>query len=99
MRRTSRSSVPWRRESRVGGSFLVDILPEYCVLLVECQLERLSRCASSSSGPTDGPHLPTLPSPAVEAIAAVGLEPRHAHPRRHLEPLEDLARSMVHSPH
>src|SRR5688572_14475732 len=49
MRRTRRSSVPWRRESRVGGSSLVDILPEYETLLVECQLERRTRSPYSES--------------------------------------------------
>jgi anaerobic magnesium-protoporphyrin IX monomethyl ester cyclase len=32
-------------------------------------------------------------SSAEEPIAAVGLEPRHAHSGRHLEPLQDLSRS------
>src|SRR5688572_6263527 len=43
MRRTRRSRVPWRRESRVGGSSWVDILPEYWTPLVECQLTALER--------------------------------------------------------
>src|SRR5678816_1345621 len=42
-RRTRRSSVPCKRESRVGASSLVDILLEYCALLVECQLEPFVR--------------------------------------------------------
>src|SRR5687767_8704693 len=53
MRRTSRSSVPWRRESRAGGSFLVDILPEYCALLVECQLESHYTMASTDLATPD----------------------------------------------
>src|SRR5689334_22612276 len=40
MRRTRRSSVPWRRASRGGWSVLVDTLLEYSDLLVERQPER-----------------------------------------------------------
>src|SRR5690349_4794782 len=43
MHRTRRSRVPWSRASRcVARSLLVDILPEYWMLLVECQLEGFS---------------------------------------------------------
>src|SRR5437899_2460035 len=52
----------------------------------------------ASLGPADGSHL-SAPSPAaVEAIAAIGLEPRHARPGRHLELLQDLSGSRVDSP-
>src|SRR5580698_2687134 len=44
----------------------------------------------SSLGPPDGPHLPALPSPAEELIAAIGLEPRHAYSGRHIEFLQNL---------
>jgi TMEM175 potassium channel family protein len=53
----------------------------------------------ASSGPADGPHLPALSSSAEESIAAIGLEPRYAHTGRHLEPVQDLSRSGVDSPH
>src|SRR5213078_4281461 len=33
-----------------------------------------------------------------ELIAAIGLEPRHAHSGRHVEPLQDLSRSRIDSP-
>src|SRR5947207_10690150 len=52
----------------------------------------------ASPGPADGPHLPAPSSSAEELIAAIGLEPRHAHSGRHLEPLQDLSRSRIDSP-
>src|SRR5688572_20662381 len=67
IRRTSRSSVPWSRESRVGGSFLVDILPEYRARLVECQLES----AGTTPDGVDGP----LTSRAVTVRDDQGAEP------------------------
>src|SRR5882762_5540974 len=51
-----------------------------------------------SLGPADGSHLPAPSSSAEELIAAIGLEPRHAHSGRHLEPLQDLSRSRIDSP-
>src|SRR5262245_23733726 len=52
-----------------------------------------------SPGPADGSHLPAPSSSAEELIAAIGLEPRHAHSGRHLEPLQNLSRSRIDSPH
>ena len=52
----------------------------------------------ASPGPADGPHLPAPSASAEELIAAIGLEPRHAHSGRHLEPLQDLSRSRIDSP-
>src|SRR6266513_5467031 len=52
----------------------------------------------ASLGPADGPHLPAPSSSAEKLIAAIGLEPRHAYSRRHLEPLPDLSRSRIDSP-
>src|SRR6266404_1039853 len=52
-----------------------------------------------SPGPADGSHLPARCSSAEELIAAIGLEPRHAHSGRHFEPLQDLSRSRIDSPH
>src|SRR5882762_4037257 len=52
-----------------------------------------------SLGPADGSHLPAPSSSAEELIAAIGLEARNAHSWRHLEPLEDLSRSRIDSPH
>src|SRR5580765_883824 len=62
--------------------------------------EPVSSQQSCVAGPwfADDPHLAAFSSPAEEPIAAVGLEPRHAHPRRHLEFLQDLSRSRVDSP-
>src|SRR6266436_2478675 len=51
-----------------------------------------------SLGPADGSHLPAASSSAEELIAAIGLEPRHVHSGRHLEPLQDLSRSRIDSP-
>src|SRR5438477_11899032 len=53
----------------------------------------------ASLGPADGPHLPAPSSSAEELIAAIGLEPRNVHFGRHLEPLHDLSRSRIDSPH
>src|SRR5687768_16324974 len=44
------------------------------------------------------PHLPALASPAVEPIATIGLEHRHAHALGHLEALEHFAGPRVDSP-
>src|SRR5437879_2676330 len=52
----------------------------------------------TSLGPADGSHLPAPSASAEELIAAIGLEPRHAHSGRHLEPLQDLSRSRIDSP-
>ena len=49
-------------------------------------------------GSVDGSHLPTASASAEELIAAIGLKPRHAYSRRHLEPLQDLSRSRIDSP-
>src|SRR5208282_2655260 len=51
-----------------------------------------------SPGPADGSHLPAPSSSADELIAAIGLEPRHAHSGRHLEPLQDRSRARIDSP-
>src|SRR6267154_564203 len=52
----------------------------------------------STPGPADSSHLPATSASAEELIAAIGLEPRHAHSGRHLEALQDLSRSWVDSP-
>src|SRR5262249_48721677 len=52
-----------------------------------------------SPGPADGSHLPAPSSPAEELLATTGLEPRHFHSVRHLEPLQDLSRARIDSPH
>src|SRR6202521_2643715 len=52
----------------------------------------------ASPGPADGSHLPAASASAEELIAAIGLEPRHAYSRRHLEPLQDFSRSRIDSP-
>src|SRR5438445_1998100 len=53
----------------------------------------------ASPRPADGSQLPAASASAEELIAAIGLEPRHAHARRHHEPLQDLSRSRIYSPH
>jgi len=45
-----------------------------------------SRRFGPSPGPADGPHRPAASASAEKLIGAVGLEPRHACSRRHLEP-------------
>src|SRR5258708_1674078 len=52
-----------------------------------------------SPRPADGSHLPAASAAAEELIAAIGLEPRHAHSRRHLEPLQNLSRLRIYPPH
>ena len=54
--------------------------------------------ARSWPGPTNGSQLPAPSSAAEEPVAAVGLDPRHVHSGRHLEPFQDLSRSGIHSP-
>src|SRR5579883_2640734 len=49
-------------------------------------------------GPADDPHLPAVPAAAEEALAAVGFEPRHGDPWRHLEPLQHLACLGIDAP-
>ena len=64
-------------------------------------LDRSASCGAllgASPGPADGSHLAAAAAAAEEAIAAVGLEPRDADARRHIEPLEDLARSRIDAP-
>src|SRR5580700_2809934 len=54
----------------------------------------------ASSGPADGSHLPAAASAsAEELVAAIGLEPRHVHARRHLEALQNLSGSRIYAPH
>src|SRR5208283_4420628 len=52
----------------------------------------------AAPGPADGSYLPAASASAEEPIAAIGLEPRHAHSGRHLELLQDLSRSRIDSP-
>src|SRR5262252_3584497 len=52
----------------------------------------------ASLGPANGPHLATPRASTEELIAAIGLEPRHSHSRRHLECLQNLSRSRIDSP-
>src|SRR5262249_27480197 len=54
--------------------------------------------AAASPGPADGSHLAAVSASAEEPIAAIGLEPRHGHPRRHLEALHDFSRARIDSP-
>src|SRR6202035_3971298 len=42
--------------------------------------------------------LPAASASTEELIAAIGLEPGHAHSRRHLEPLQFRSRSRIDSP-
>ena len=51
-----------------------------------------------SPGPANGSHLSAASASAEELIAAIGLEPRHAYARRHLEPLQDLSCLRIDSP-
>src|SRR6516225_5622876 len=49
-------------------------------------------------GSADGSHLPAPSSAAEEVIAAIGLEPRHVHSGRHVEPLQDFSCSQIGPP-
>jgi len=60
-------------------------------------IRRLGRGASLGSA--DGSHLSAASASAEEPVAAIGLEPRHTHSRRHLELLEDLSGSRIDPPH
>src|SRR5687768_5887010 len=59
---------------------------------------RYHKAPTAPSSAADGSHLPAASAAAEEPIAAVGLEPRHVHSRRHLEALQDLSRSRIDSP-
>src|SRR5687767_4084146 len=48
-----------------------------------------------SPGPAYGPHPSAVSASAEELITAIGFEPRYAHSRRHLKPLQDLSRSRI----
>src|SRR5689334_23383734 len=48
-------------------------------------------------GAADGSDFPTLRASAKEPVAAIGLQPRNAHARRHLEFLQHLSGPGVHS--
>jgi hypothetical protein len=52
----------------------------------------------ASPGPADGSHLAAASASAEELIAAIGLKPRYAYSRRHLEPLQDLSGPRIDSP-
>jgi len=45
--------------------------------------------SGASPGSADGSHLPAASASAEEPIAAIGLEPRHTHSRRHLDLLQE----------
>src|SRR5262245_12187029 len=53
----------------------------------------------ATAGAADSAHLPSVLAATEEPVAAVGLETRHMHARRHHEPLQDLSRSRIDSPH
>jgi hypothetical protein len=53
----------------------------------------------ASPRPADGSHLPAASAAAEEPVAAIGLEPRHARSRRHLEPLQNLSGLRIEPPH
>src|SRR5262245_11698487 len=52
----------------------------------------------TSLGPADGPHFSGPSSSAEELIAAIGLEARDVHARRHRECLQDLPCSGIDAP-
>src|SRR5665213_1191640 len=56
------------------------------------------RARRSTPGPADGAHLAAASAAAEELIAAVGLEPRHAHASRHIEPLLNFAAVRIDPP-
>src|SRR5262249_20587806 len=49
--------------------------------------------------PADGPDLAARSPATEEQVAAIGLEPRHAHSGRHLERLQNLSCLRIDSPH
>ena len=52
----------------------------------------------AAPGPANGSDLAAASAAAEEPIAAIGLEPRHARSRRHLEPLQHLSRCRIDPP-
>src|SRR5262245_5114549 len=77
----------------------VDAPARVCAHSLTQSRSRLRFGRGASPGSADCSHLPAASPSAVEAIATIGLEPRYPHSRRHLEPLQDLSRSRVDSPH
>src|SRR3546814_6030462 len=69
----------------------VDSLPSRASLLL-----RLGR--SASFGAADGPHRSAAAAAAEVGVAAIGLEPRYTHARRHVDFLQDLSRLGVDPP-
>src|SRR3546814_20514232 len=69
----------------------VDSLPSRASLLL-----RLGR--SASFGAADGPHRSAAAAAAEVGVAAIGLEPRYTHARRHVDFLQDLSRLRVDPP-
>src|SRR5271157_2386678 len=70
----------------------------FVTFLVVGDLGAAAAGRGASPGSADGSHLPAASASAEELIAAIGLEPRHAYSRRHLEPLQDLSRSRIDPP-
>ena len=59
-----------------------------------------SRCPlRDSPGPADCAHLAAVAAAAEEPVAAVGLQARHGHAGRHIEPFQDLSGSRIDPSH
>src|SRR3546814_20775316 len=59
---------------------------------------RLRLGRSASFGAADGPHRSAAAAAAEVGVAAIGLEPRYTHARRHVDFLQDLSRLGVDPP-
>src|ERR1700724_3636794 len=75
-----------------------DVRDRICSRLLRRSSSLLRLGRGTSLGPADGSHLPAPSTSAEELIAAIGLEPRHAHSGRHLAPLQSPSRSTIASP-
>src|SRR5712672_3630181 len=92
------SRCGWRRE---GGAGRLEASASFAIartLSVSDRERHARRHILFAGGPADGSHLPAASASAEELIAAIGLEPRHGHAGRHLDPLQDLSRSRIDSP-
>src|SRR4030081_1381087 len=92
------SRCGWRRE---GGAGRLEASASFAIartLSVSDRDRHARRRMLFAGGPADGSHLPAASASAEEPIAAIGLEPRHGHAGRYLEPLQDLSRSRIDPP-
>src|SRR5262245_54307751 len=66
--------------------------------LARSPILRAPACRWAASRSAHRPNFAATPAAAEEPVGAVGLQPRHAHARRHLEPFQHLTRARIDAP-